>query len=134
MIDLDRRAAVLSTARGAVSVMADRLAEPGPGEALVRMEACGLCHSDLFVAGLEKLPLLPLILGHEGIGRVVACGPGMKEFKSGDRVGITFLASSCGTCVLCLTGRERFCVKQRNFGFTVPGALALYATFPVPKL
>ena len=62
MSELNRMAAVLTAARGAVSVIADRLAEPGPGEALVRMEACGICHSDLFVAGLERLPLVPLTL------------------------------------------------------------------------
>ena len=57
-----------------MAVQSIHLGEPGPGEVLLRMEACGLCHSDLFVAGLEKLPLAPLTLGHEGIGRVEAVG------------------------------------------------------------
>src|SRR6266480_6809610 len=98
MSELNRMAAMLTAARGEVSVMADRLAEPGPGEALVRMEACGICHSDLFVAGLERLPLVPLTLGHEGVGRVEATGPEVTNVRVGDRVGITYLASTCGQC------------------------------------
>ena len=62
------RAAVLAHARGPITVESLHFAEPAAGEVLLRMEACGLCHSDLFVAGLEKLPLAPLTLGHEGIG------------------------------------------------------------------
>jgi propanol-preferring alcohol dehydrogenase len=98
------------------------------------MEACGLCHSDLFVASLEKLPLIPLTLGHEGIGRVEALGAGVEGFAIGDRAGITFLASTCGACELCLTGRERFCPRQLNFGYTVDGALAGYVVVPAPLL
>jgi propanol-preferring alcohol dehydrogenase len=104
--------------------MAERIAEPGPGEALVRMEACGICHSDVFVAGLERLPFVPLTLGHEGIGRVESVGPGVAGVSVGDRVGITFLASTCGTCELCLSGRERYCARQLNSGYTAHGALA----------
>jgi alcohol dehydrogenase, propanol-preferring len=124
MSELERVAAVLTAPRGPVRVMAERIAEPGPGEALVRMEACGICHSDLFVAGLERLPLVPLTLGHEGIGRVESVGTGMTNVSVGDRVGITFLASTCGACELCLSGRERYCARQLNSGYTAHGALA----------
>jgi propanol-preferring alcohol dehydrogenase len=110
------------------------VAAPGTGEVLIKMEACGLCHSDLFVASLEKLPLVPLTLGHEGIGRVEAVGAGVAGFAAGDRAGITFLASTCGACEFCLTGRERFCPRQLNFGYTVDGALAGYAVVPAPFL
>jgi propanol-preferring alcohol dehydrogenase len=110
------------------------VAEPRTGEVLVRMEACGICHSDLFVASLEKLPLLPLTLGHEGIGRVLAVGAGVADFAVGDRAGITFLASTCGACDVCLSGRERFCPRQLNFGYTVDGALTGYAVVPAPLL
>jgi alcohol dehydrogenase, propanol-preferring len=127
MSELERRAAVLSTARGKISIVADRIAEPGPGEALVRMEACGICHSDLFVAGLERLPLLPLTLGHEGIGRVEVVGSGVTNAAAGDRVGITFLASTCGECELCRSGLERYCARQLNSGYTAHGALATRA-------
>jgi alcohol dehydrogenase, propanol-preferring len=123
-------AAMLTAPRGAVSVLPVSVAEPGPGEVLLKMEACGLCHSDLFVASLEKLPLLPLTLGHEGIGRITAVGAGVEPFAVGDRAGITFLASTCGVCELCLTGRERFCARQLNFGYTVHGVLAGHALVP----
>src|SRR5258706_14117614 len=102
MAGTQRMAAVLTAARSAVSVIEDSVNEPGFGEALVRMEACGICHSDLFVAGLERLPLLPLTLGHEGIGRVESVGPGVTGIAVGDRVGVTFLAATCGECELCL--------------------------------
>ena len=127
-------AAILTAPRGAVTVAAVPVAGPGTGEVLVRMEACGLCHSDLFVGSLEKLPLLPLTLGHEGIGRVEALGAGVEGFAVGDRAGITFLASTCGACELCLSGRERFCPRQLNFGYTVNGVLAGYAVVPAPFL
>jgi alcohol dehydrogenase, propanol-preferring len=127
-------AAILTAPRGAVSIASVPVAEPGTGEVLIRMEACGLCHSDLFVASLEKLPLVPLTLGHEGIGRVEALGAGVSSFAIGDRAGITFLASTCGVCELCVTGRERFCGRQLNFGYTVNGALAGYTVAPAPFL
>jgi len=120
-------AAVLTAPRGEVSVRADSTPEPGAGEALVRMEACGICHSDLFVAGLERPPLVPLILGHEGIGHVESVGPGVTSVVAGDRVGITFLAATCGECELCRSGRERYCARQLNSGYTVHGALASVA-------
>jgi propanol-preferring alcohol dehydrogenase len=127
-------AAILTEPRGSVTVASVTVAEPGTGEVLVRMEACGLCHSDLFVSSLEKLPLVPLTLGHEGIGRIQALGAGVNGFQVGDRVGITFLASTCGACELCQGGRERFCPRQLNFGYTVQGVLAGYAVVPVPLL
>jgi propanol-preferring alcohol dehydrogenase len=127
-------AALVTAPKTPVQVLPIPIREPGTGEVLVKMEACGLCHSDIFLSGLEKLPLTPLILGHEGIGRVETVGAGVTGWAPGDRAGITFLAASCGLCELCLSGRERFCVKQRNFGFTVPGVLSGYATIPIPQL
>jgi propanol-preferring alcohol dehydrogenase len=108
--------------------------EPGAGEVLLRMEACGVCHSDLFVTGLEKLSVTPLTLGHEGIGRVEAVGPGVDGWKSGDRAGITFLGTTCGVCDFCRAGERRYCPKQTNFGHTLQGALAEYATAPAGAL
>ena len=133
-MDSQTLAALVAAPRTPVQVMPVPIREPGTGEVLVKMEACGVCHSDIFVSGLEKLPITPLILGHEGIGRVEAIGVAVDGWVPGDRVGITFLAASCGMCELCLSGRERFCVKQRNFGFTVPGVLTGYATVPIPQL
>ncbi len=124
------QAVVLQQARGAVAVETVYLGEPGPGEVLLRMEACGVCHSDLFVAGLEKLPLAPLTLGHEGIGRVEAVGAGVTAWAAGDRAGVTFLGTTCGACDWCAAGRERFCPKQTNFGYTLHGALSEFAIVP----
>ena len=121
------RGAVLPAPQQTVEVRAVELGAPGPREVLVRMEACGICHSDLFVSGLAKLPRTPLTLGHEGIGRVEAVGSDCGELKTGDRVGITFLGSVCGQCVYCTSGRERFCPRQKNTGYTLDGALAGYA-------
>ena len=123
-------AAMLTEPRGPVTIASVPVAAPGAGEVLVKMEACGLCHSDLFVSSLEKPPLLPLTLGHEGIGRIEALGAEVSGWEIGDRAGITFLASTCGICDLCTTGRERFCARQLNFGYTVQGALAGYAVMP----
>jgi propanol-preferring alcohol dehydrogenase len=133
-MDSQTLAALVAAPKTPVQVLPIPIREPGTGEVLVKMEACGLCHSDIFVAGLEKLPMTPLILGHEGIGRVEEVGVGVTDWARGDRAGITFLAASCGLCELCLSGRERFCVKQRNFGFTAPGVLSGYATIPIPQL
>lgn len=128
------RGLVLPAARVPVAVMEFATPEPGPGQVLVQMEACGICHSDLFIAGLEKLPLAPVVLGHEGIGRVEKLGAGVTSMAPGDRVGITYLASTCGECEWCLTGRERFCPRQTNSGYSSPGALAGYASVPAQHL
>ena len=124
----------LESPRGRVALSTIPVPEPGTGEVLIRMEACGLCHSDLFVGSLEKLPLVPLTLGHEGIGRIAAVGAGVTGWSAGDRVGVTFLASTCGSCALCTSGSERFCPRQLNFGYTVHGALAGYTVAPAPLL
>jgi len=126
--------AVLAHARGPIAIESIYLGEPGPGEVLLRMEACGICHSDLFVAGLEKLPLAPLTLGHEGVGRVESVGAQVTDWAVGDRAGITFLGPTCGSCEWCTTGRQRFCPKQLNFGYTLHGALGEYAIAPVSAL
>jgi propanol-preferring alcohol dehydrogenase len=128
------KAVVLSSPRGAVNVEQVWLADPGPGEVLLRLEACGVCHSDLFVAGLEKLPLAPVTLGHEGIGRVEAVGPEVDGWAPGDRAGVTFLGPTCGVCEWCTSGRERFCPKQANFGYSRHGALAQFAVMPAAAL
>jgi len=101
---------------------------------MLRMEACGLCHSDVFVTTLEELPLTPITLGHEGIGRVEALGEGVGGWERGDRAGVTFLGTTCGACEWCMTGRERFCPKQTNFGYTLQGALGTYAIAPAAAL
>jgi alcohol dehydrogenase, propanol-preferring len=121
------KAVVLESPRGTVLVTEVEIPEPGPGEVLLKMEASGICHSDLFVSSLEKLPLLPLTLGHEGVGRVMVTGEGVESSLLGSRVGITFLAGTCGGCEPCSRGFERYCTKQINTGFTAHGVHAEYA-------
>jgi propanol-preferring alcohol dehydrogenase len=128
------QAVILQQAQGAVAVETVYLGEPGPGEVLLRMEACGICHSDLFVAGLERPPLVPVTLGHEGIGRVEAVGAGVPAWAPGGRAGVTFLGTTCGVCEWCASGRERFCPKQTNFGYTLHGALSRFAMVPAAAL
>lgn len=127
-------ALVLPRAQAPVTVTAVELETPGPGQVLLRMEACGLCHSDLFIAGLEKLALAPLILGHEALGRVEAIGPNVTGWAMGDRAAITFLGMTCGTCDWCLSGRRRFCPEQTNFGYTLQGALRPFMVAPADAL
>lgn len=128
------RAACLGGPRSAVEIRPVPVTEPGSGEALVRMEACGICHSDVMITHLDQLPLSPLVLGHEGIGVVEAVGGGVTNVAVGDRVGVTYLASSCGVCPACKSGRERFCRKQANHGYTRNGVLAPWATVAAQKL
>src|SRR5690349_11698323 len=101
MLALRTNAVVLASPRGTVSVESIHLGEPGPGEVLLRLEACGICHSDIFVTTLERLPLAPVTLGHEGIARVEAVGSGVEGWRRGDRAGITFLGTTCGACEWC---------------------------------
>ena len=134
MVCTRTNAVLLPHARASAVLEAVHLGEPGPGEVLLRMEACGLCHSDVFVTTLEKLPLAPVTLGHEGIGRVEAIGAGVTGWAAGDRAGITFLGTTCGACEWCTSGRERFCPKQTNFGYTLQGVLSDFAIAPAAAL
>ncbi len=102
---------------------------PGPGELLVKIEACGVCHTDLHAAGGEwpVKPQPPFIPGHEGVGHVVAVGAGVSHVHEGDRVGIPWLYSACGHCEHCLGGWETLCEQQQNTGYSVNGGFAEYA-------
>ena len=128
------RGLILPRAQAPVAVQDLPVKQPAAGEALVRMEACGICHSDLVIAEMEKPPVVPQVLGHEGIGRVESVGEGVTSVAKGDRVGVTFLASTCGECEWCRTGRERFCPRQLNSGYTASGVLAGLATVSVQHL
>jgi propanol-preferring alcohol dehydrogenase len=104
--------------------------EPGPGELLVRLESCGVCHSDLDVRKGSTAPqesTFPLVLGHEGVGIVAALGAGCRLIGEGARVGVPWMHDTCGHCRECLTGQESFCVEHRGHGFNVNGAFAEYA-------
>lgn len=101
---------------------------PGPGQILVRIEASGVCHTDLHAAHGDwpVKPKPPFIPGHEGVGYVVGLGAGVRHVKEGDRVGIPWLYSACGHCAHCLGGWETLCESQQNTGYSVNGGFARY--------
>ncbi len=104
--------------------------QPGTGELLIKLEACGVCHSDLDVrqgSTAPGSPKFPLVLGHEGVGRVVERGPGCGRIDEGTRVGLPWMHDTCGHCRECLTGYESFCSHHRGHGFDVDGGFAEYA-------
>jgi propanol-preferring alcohol dehydrogenase len=99
--------------------------EPGPGEVLLEVAACAVCRTDLHVVDGELPdPKLPLILGHEIVGRVRATGDGAKRFTPGDRVGVPWLGWSCGECSFCEAGRENLCPDARFTGYHRDGGFA----------
>ena len=101
---------------------------PGAGQILVKTEACGVCHTDLHAARGDwpVKPTPPFIPGHEGIGRVVAVGSGVKAVKEGDRVGVPWLYSACGHCEYCLSAWETVCGEAQFGGYTKDGGFAEY--------
>ena len=101
---------------------------PGPGELLVKVKACGVCHTDLHAASGDwpVKPLPPFIPGHEAAGVVAALGPGVTDFKIGDAVGVAWLHDACLRCEYCETGWETLCEHQHNTGYSVNGGFAEY--------
>lgn len=109
---------------GYVDIVERKLRPLEHGEALVDIEYCGLCHTDLHVAAGDFGKVPGRIIGHEGVGRVSQLGPGVTSLKVGDRVSVAWFFGGCGHCEYCLTGRETLCRNARNAGFTVDGAMA----------
>jgi propanol-preferring alcohol dehydrogenase len=102
--------------------------EPGPGEVLVKVKACGVCHTDLHAASGDwpVKPVPPFIPGHEAAGVVAKLGPGVTGLKVGDAVGVAWLHDACMRCEYCETGWETLCEKQHNTGYSVNGGFAEY--------
>jgi propanol-preferring alcohol dehydrogenase len=100
--------------------------EPGDGQILVKVEASGVCHTDLHAANGDwpVKPSPPFIPGHEGVGFVAGVGRGVTSVKEGDRVGVPWLHSACGHCPHCTTGWETLCGSQKNTGYGVNGGFA----------
>ncbi len=103
--------------------------KPGRGEILIRIEASGVCHTDVHVwkgdVRPERAPS-PFILGHEGVGIVAAVGPDVPDWSIGDRAGAAWLHNTCGQCAECREGEESFCQFQIAHGFNAPGTFAEY--------
>jgi propanol-preferring alcohol dehydrogenase len=107
---------------------------------LVAVDACGVCRTDLHVVDGELPdPKLPLVPGHQIVGRIAAAGEGSERFRGGDRVGVPWLGWTDGTCRYCRTGRENLCERARFTGYQLDGGYAEYAVaderfcFPLPE-
>jgi alcohol dehydrogenase, propanol-preferring len=101
--------------------------EPGPGQVLVEVSACAVCRTDLHVVdGDLTEPKLPIVPGHEIVGRVVESGDGVEAFAVGERVGIPWLGWTCGECRYCRSGQENLCPNARFTGYQIDGGYADY--------
>jgi alcohol dehydrogenase, propanol-preferring len=134
------RALVLHSSPGRLSCEAIPDPVPGPGEVLLAVHACAVCRTDLhLIDGELPDPMLPVVPGHEIVGRVIANGPGASRFRVGDRVGVPWLASACGQCGQCRAGRENLCPNARFTGYTHQGGFAERTVaderfcFPLPE-
>lgn len=102
---------------------------PGPGEVLLRVLACGVCHTDLHLAEGDLAPRRPNVVpGHQIVGRVEKAGDGVTEPREGDVVGVTWLAGTCGTCEYCRSGRENLCPEATFTGWDRDGGYAEHVT------
>ncbi|MBI2719125.1 MAG: zinc-dependent alcohol dehydrogenase [Rhizobiales bacterium] len=102
--------------------------QPRRGEVLIKVAACGVCHSDLHAVDGDwtPLPTLPLVPGHEVVGHVAGLGEGVEHFRLGEPIGVPWMYSACGTCEFCLSGMETICLKAEATGYTKPGGYAEY--------
>jgi propanol-preferring alcohol dehydrogenase len=129
MSDRKMKAAVVRELGKPLAIEEVEVPRPGAGQVLVRIQACGVCHTDLHAAEGDwpVKPKPPFIPGHEGVGQVAAVGSGVRHVKEGDRVGIPWLHTACRLCEHCLSGWETLCEQQQNTGYSVNGGFAEYA-------
>jgi propanol-preferring alcohol dehydrogenase len=114
---------------------------PGTGEVLLKVSACGVCHTELDeIEGRTPPPHLPVTPGHQVVGVVTETGPGVSRHKVGDRLGVAWIFSSCGTCSHCREGNENLCSGFRAPGRDAHGGYAEYmvvpadSAFPIPEV
>jgi alcohol dehydrogenase, propanol-preferring len=126
------KAAVLHALRTPLIIERVPVPDPGHGELLVKVTACGVCHSDVHAVDGDWTPppVLPLIPGHEVAGTVAGHGTGVSDFAIGDRVGVPWMYSSCGSCEFCLAGMETICKSAEATGYSRPGGYAEYLIAP----
>jgi len=134
-----RAMALTRPGAGTLEAIEVDLQGPGPRDVLVRVLACGVCRTDLHIVDAELPgPTIPIIPGHEIVGRVERVGDHVTTFAPGDRVGIPWLGWSCGECEFCRTARENLCRAARYTGYHINGGYAEYAVanasfcFPLP--
>ncbi|HEM5056852.1 TPA: alcohol dehydrogenase AdhP [Streptococcus suis] len=118
------KAVVVNPESTGVVVVEKELRPLEAGEALVQIEYCGVCHTDLHVANGDFGKVPGRVLGHEGIGIVTEIAPGVTSLKVGDRVSVAWFFQGCGTCEYCTTGRETLCRTVKNAGYSVDGGMA----------
>lgn len=105
--------------------------EPGSDQVVIRVNACGVCRTDLHVTeGELSLPKLPLIPGHQIVGTVESLGKGASRRKKGERVGVSWLYWACGNCPSCQSGKENLCPSAKFTGYTVDGGYSQYVVAP----
>lgn len=105
--------------------------QPGVGEALIRVAVCGVCHTELDeIEGRLAPPQLPVVLGHQVVGRVEALGQGVTQLQIGERAGVAWIYSACGECHWCKTGQENLCPQFRATGRDAHGGYAEYMVAP----
>jgi len=124
---MQMRAMQLSRCGEGLELVERRVPEPESGQVLVRVRACGVCRTDLHVVGgeLPTVPL-PIVPGHEIVGRVERCGPGVDSLEPGQRVGIPWLGFTCGRCRHCAADRENLCDAAAFTGYHIDGGYADY--------
>ncbi|MCM2316729.1 MAG: zinc-dependent alcohol dehydrogenase family protein [Thermoanaerobaculia bacterium] len=134
------RAIVLQSIGGPLVLEERAVAEPGPGQLLLRVRACAVCRTDLhLVDGELRDPRLPIVPGHQIVGIVERAGRGAGGHRTGDRVGVPWLGWTCGACPQCIAGRENLCPDARFTGCQIDGGFADYAVadarycFPIPE-
>jgi len=128
MIAKTMQAAVVTAFKQPLEFQEWAVPVPGPGQVLIKTEACGVCHTDVHAANGDwpLKPVPPFIPGHEAIGIVVATGAGVTIVKDGDRVGAPWLYSACGHCEYCLSAWETVCPEAQFGGYTRNGGFADY--------
>jgi propanol-preferring alcohol dehydrogenase len=134
------RAMVLDRPKTPLVLRERPIPQPAVGEILVEIAACGVCRTDLHVIDGElPQPKLPIVPGHEIVGRVAAIGKGVSGFTLGERVGVPWLGATCGVCPYCRSGRENLCDRPLFTGYTRDGGYATHAVadarfcFPLPE-
>src|ERR1035441_1275978 len=115
------RAAVVHDFSSPLTVEQVPMPKLGPGQVRVKVEACGLCHTDIHAANGDWpiKPSPPFIPGHEGVGIVTQVAPGVSEVAVGDRVAMPWLGYACGCCEYCVSGWETLCLEQKMMGYTI---------------
>ncbi len=134
------RAIVFESAGKPIKLAELPIPVPGSGQVLLKVQACGVCHTDLHILkGELKKPKLPLVLGHQIVGTVVQAGQGAERFLPGERVGIPWLGGTDGTCRYCKRGQENLCDDPTFTGYNIDGGFAEYTIaderfcFPLPS-